>query len=289
MKIKVIAPSSKAIDTSDFVEKAKQNLKKIGVDLITDKRMFEGSELPFFSSNFEFAKQDLINSLTSPEYNVIWAARGGYGAANIAVQLTDLQDIRNKTIIGFSDITALHFLFNQIYNLPTIHANVISNFMRNEDDFESIGDILNGKTQKYELFPLNKKAQSYNTISGKIQGGNLIVSCSLIGTKISPRFKNKIILFEDVNEKGYAVHRSLMHLKNAACFDGAKALILGEFNNSDEHIDLALEHFANNDINFPCFRIKAIGHLCKNLPIVFGADSEIHKNILTVNSPFNYS
>ena len=44
-------------------------------------------------------------------------------------------------------------------------------------------------------------------ITGEVMGGNLTVFCNMIGTYLTHETKGKILIFEDVNEKGYHVHR----------------------------------------------------------------------------------
>ncbi len=288
LKIKIIAPSSRAPDSEEILLQGKQRFLDQNIDLIYSSNIFLNPELPFFAASYENRKTDLINAITSPNYDIIWAARGGYGAGNLIEDCLKINPSpNNKPIIGFSDTTALHILFNQYYKIPTIHGEGIYSFIKKNHEATLFKEILSGKSVKYELTPV-AHVDCKREINAELTGGNLTIITTLIGTKLHPDFEGKILLLEDVNEKGYKIHRSLMQMKLSGVLDGISAIVFGDFLQGDEHMFQAIENFCETQINIPCFYIKNIGHGEKNLPIVFGSPARISSNMLEVTSPFKF-
>ena len=285
LKIKVIAPASKTEDIVSIIEKLKLKLHNEDIELIFDESIFGNDTLPFFANSKQRRGLDLLESIQAEDYKIIWAARGGYGSGGLIEQCLNIFPSKQKILIGFSDITALHLLFNQHYKMPTIHGPVITSFVKNDDNFNEFRSILSGLPQIYNLRPL---FQEYSEeILGEIAGGNLTILTTLIGTKLSPILKDKILLLEDVNEKGYQVHRHLMHLKQSGSLNGVCAIIFGDFSLSDKNLHIAIEDFCRYEIDIPAFYVDSIGHGKINKPIVMGAMSQIVGNTIKVDSPFH--
>ena len=93
-----------------------------GFNCIYDESIFLKSKLGYFAAPREKRLEQLKNAILDPEVKIIAAFRGGYGSTEIVFDCLDIEPTTPKTLIGFSDITALHFLFNQKYKLPTIHG-----------------------------------------------------------------------------------------------------------------------------------------------------------------------
>jgi muramoyltetrapeptide carboxypeptidase len=66
-------------------------------------------------------------------------------------------------------------------------------------------------------------------VSGRLWGGNLCVTASLLGTPHFPRVKGGILFFEDVAEHPYRVERMLLQLHQAGVLQAQKAVVLGQF------------------------------------------------------------
>ncbi|MCC8417869.1 MAG: LD-carboxypeptidase [Rickettsia endosymbiont of Bryobia graminum] len=198
-----------------------------------------------------------LKALTDPEVKIIWAFRGGYGCDEFVFDCLNTKPVGTKILIGFSDITSLHLLFNQNYNLPTIHGAVLSTLPCREENIRSIFEILSGRDLKVKLIPIvsvvNKK------ITGETIGRNLTIITSMIGTKLHPDTKDKILIIEDTGEQGYKVHRYLMHMKNAKLLDNVAAIIFGDFVKSDNNLEATILYFCQNHIPYiPTYRATII-------------------------------
>ena len=89
------------------------------------------------------------------EAKVIFCSRGGYGAVHLIGKL-DFTKFRQhpKWLIGFSDITALHNLFQQ-NGFASLHAPMARHLtVEPEDDFctQALKDILFGQAFLQERF-----------------------------------------------------------------------------------------------------------------------------------------
>jgi muramoyltetrapeptide carboxypeptidase LdcA involved in peptidoglycan recycling len=289
-KIAIIAPSSSCNDARNKLKKAIDSLEQNGFSVIYQESIFSHNMLPYFAADTATRLAQLKEVLTDADIGIIWSFRGGYGASEIVFDSMDLQITDPKILIGFSDITILHFLMTQHYNLPSIHGPVITSLLdKQEAMLTEILSVLGGNEMNIPLtsLPILNNAIDHAKIEGEIAGGNLTLICNMIGTKLHPDFKGRIIVLEDVNEKGYQIHRHLTHMKNANLFDEARAVIFGDFTNSDEYLEETIGDFCIKHIPYlKAFRISGIGHGAVNHPIVLGGNAEIYEGKLIINSPF---
>ena len=111
-------------------------------------------------------------------------------------------------------------------------------------------------------------------LQAPVLGGNLVVLESAIGTVAQPNLKGKILVLEEIGERGYRIDRMLEHLKQAGVLKGCKAIVFGDFLGGSEKdgqnfVDFALERFAK-DSEIPCFSGLEIGHGEKQRIVAFG-------------------
>ncbi len=256
-----------------------------GFKTLVDDKILVGDELPFFVAPKAERLRMFKEAMENERVKIIWAFRGGYGCSEIVEDCFNIQKKGDKILIGYSDITVLHLLLNGHYDIPTIHGSVLTSFLYPvNQDINSILNVLKGEDSKIALSPINKISD--NPIEGKILGGNLTVFSKLIGTSINLK-TNNILLLEDINEKGYAIHRNLVQLKNAGISDGIEAIIFGDFTEGDENIELAIKSFCLNHIpNIETYRAEGIGHGKINQPVIMNYEVVISGNYLSFSSPF---
>jgi muramoyltetrapeptide carboxypeptidase len=290
-KVAIIASSSGCLGAKEKLQLGIKLLETQGFKCKYDKNILSGcKDLKYFASENEQRLHELKSALLDPEVRIIWAFRGGYGASSIVFDLLDVVPKGDKILIGFSDITALHLLFDQQFSMPSIHGAGITSLLGDQAHMlGSIMSVLAGGEVSFELKAIGRNNARYNSdlsIKGIIGGGNLAVICHMIGSKLLPKMDNKIIFLEDINEKGYHVHRYLMQMYNAGLFSKIKALVFGDFGNSDENLEPSIEHFCANYLQVPVFRARGIGHLADNFPITIGGNGVIEGGVLRVESRF---
>ncbi|MFV9875618.1 MAG: LD-carboxypeptidase [Rickettsiales endosymbiont of Dermacentor nuttalli] len=237
---------------------------------------------PFCSNTDEERLKFVKEALLAPDSKVVWAIRGGYGCSSIVEALNKLEiPMQPKLLIGFSDITVLHIFIQQRWQWSSLHANCLKQLIGRDIKDQIVTemqDILFAKSKEISFvnFKLcNEVSKKSQTIESVITGGNLCLIETSIGTSWQINATNKILLLEDVGERGYSVDRTLEHLKQARLLDGVKAVIFGHFAESMESdgtdlVPYAIKKFANN-IDIPVIQINEIGHINENKPIPLGA------------------
>lgn len=236
-------------------------------DLVRD-----GADL-FSANSLDARVHSLIEAVNDPSTSVIWAFRGGYGAGKLLPMLdqVDLSNIKNKTLIGFSDITALHIYFHNRYNIITFHAPVLAQMLPTRATPAVVKDeifgVLTGQ-QKQVQFELEVLSNLRNegVIEGVTEGGNLELVKFSLGTPWEITCENKIIFLEEVNDQAYRYDRSFFHFVNSRAFVGTKAIILGRFTCTDEDPEIEdklIKNFAKYT-NVPIFRSREFGHIDHN-------------------------
>jgi muramoyltetrapeptide carboxypeptidase len=201
---------------------------------------FAGSDQQRAEAMYDLAADETID--------IVWAARGGYGAQRLLPLLDDLTNRlgkpAKKLLIGYSDITVLHEYARRKWGWSTLHAPMpsSSNFSRLKPaQWKNILGLVRGELIEY---PASSKALSWMTnkptgaIHGELVGGNLSLWQSLVGTPWAPTpGKGHILFFEDVDEKLYRLDRMIVQIAQAGLLDGAKAIVLGDFTNCDDEVN----------------------------------------------------
>lgn len=161
-----------------------------------------------------------LNAL-SGSAELIWAARGGYGTIEWLAHLEqDKTLFENKTVIGYSDVTALHSFLNNL-NLRSIHGPMIATQGFIEADEHELASL---------LLCIHKQSQTLNLtagceLEGRLIGGNLSVLSHLMGTPWQLQLQKGDILFlEDIHEAPYALARSLKQLSFSPNFKDCHVL-----------------------------------------------------------------
>lgn len=275
--ITVVAPAS---GDSDAISKL---TLLHGLELNIIKQCF-ASPISFHSGtdNIRFG---CFKDALSDKSSVLWALRGGYGSAKIIPELKKLpKPSKEKWFIGYSDNTALHLFLTQEWGWKTIHGSCISEIMNNKEtareNFAKIDQIISGKAPYAKidgLIPLNDSAQSIESITSSLTGGNLTIVETSIGTNWQIITNNKILFLEDVNIKPYILDRSLLHLKQAGILEDVDAIIFGDINNNNAEILSVILNFAKST-NIPIFKCEKFGHRKINHPLIYNTKSILSKS-----------
>lgn len=276
-KINVIFPAFGTSNTEK--QKIKNFLKNWQLEAI----FFTGeteNNLKFLSKSDSDRFEELEKALND-DLNIIFCGSGGYGSARIIPQLLSVAEtIKNKILLGFSDITSLHLAFNNCFNCPTLHSPMLKQMSKGEVDSKSIEFLYNILSQKdlelsYNIKAINDLAKNIKEQKfPKLLGGNLSLIQTSIGTKWQINNNGKYsMLIEEHDERSYAIDRMLNHLQNANIFDNCHAIFIGDISKIDnqEYLEQILENFVNN-ISIPVFRIENIGHKKDNLAIPLGVE-----------------
>lgn len=243
------------------------------------------SRTGFFAGSDDRRLNELLAAIEDPKIDGILCARGGYGTTRLLPKI-DVEQIRsaNKTIAGFSDITALHAAWARA-GVRSIHAPMVSTLGSAPEQIQQtwIQSVEStGENYSQHLDPIVcGKAQ------GRLFGGNLAVLCSLLGTPFTPPLDDIILFIEDVGERPYRIDRLLTSMKQAGWFEKISGLILGQFTEGEPGTDkVTLDevfecHF--DTASFPVLRGMSSGHITDNFPLTFGAEARIENQLLEIS------
>ncbi len=179
---------------------------------------------------------ELNAMFANPEIDGIFCIRGGYGATRI-LPLLDFELIKNnpKVFVGYSDVTALHIVFNQHCNFVTYHTPMPSTeFIKDKmDDYTwhyFINSVTNTNWSDYLLENAGGEEMVTlvpGTATGKLIGGNLTLVTASLGTPYEIDLNGKILFLEDIDENVQRIDRMLTQLRLSGKLDGLAGIILG--------------------------------------------------------------
>lgn len=274
--IGIIAPAS-----TDDIEKANENInlfKKLGYKIKLGKNIF--NSYGYLAGTDKERADDINRMFADKEVDAIICYRGGYGSIRIANYL-DLNTIKKnpKIFCGYSDITLLLNYINKKCKFPTFHGPMINSDFDDsitEHYFTNILENINNKIT-YNLKSIcNNNLKVYNSrdFKGRLVGGNLSIICSTIGTPYEIKFKNNILLIEEVNESPYVIDRMLSQLICSRKLDKLQAIILGHFTDCTSIKNtLTIEEIIEEKLlplNIPIIKYFPFGHDYPNITMPIG-------------------
>ena len=231
--ITILSPSG-AINP-DYINGAAERLQKLGYNVVISPHAY--GECGRFSGTDEERLADINNALQDPSVDAILCARGGYGLQRI-IDKIDLSTLDSplSTIIGFSDITALHQLYALHHTPYTIHGLMCKHIATLPEDSEALQLFFRALAREpleYILppHPLNRSGEAQGTLIG----GNLSVLYGLQGTPydlnhvIDAHPEGVILFIEDIGERHYHIDRMMNNLRMAGVLSRIKGLVVGQF------------------------------------------------------------
>ena len=287
-KVVILSPSGK-IDKS-FLKGAVKRLSSWGLHPVLSRHA--GSSNGVYAGTVSQRLEELQEAMDDANARAILCSRGGYGAVHLVGKL-DFTRFKEspKWLIGFSDITALHNLW-QKEGFASLHAPMARHLtVEPEDDFctQALRGILTGSIATPEgSFSYTCNAHKLNrrgTAEGTLRGGNFAVFNGLRGTPYDIPADGTVLFIEDVGERPHAIERMMYNLKLGGVLERLSGLIIGQFTEYEEKKQLGKELYGAladlvKEYDYPvCFNFP-VGHVPMNLPLISGAPVrlEVGKN-----------
>ncbi|WDV44957.1 LD-carboxypeptidase [Clostridiaceae bacterium M8S5] len=280
--IAIIAPSS-PVKNHRYINLLNDVLECYGLNPIMYPSCY--AKHGFLAGNDSLRAKDINDAFADKYVNGILCIKGGYGTPRL-LPLLDYETIRRnpKVFMGYSDITGLHMVLNQICRMVTFHGPVGMSdcFVKNKMDEYTKKSIINNifKTDVIgsvknpigeEIITIND-GQTY----GEIIGGNLSLLVSTLGSPYEIDTRGKILFIEDVGEMYYRLDRMFNSLALAGKFKDCNGIILGTWNKCEkeyEDFSLSLETIIDEIIkpyNKPTINNFRAGHIHPQATIAFG-------------------
>lgn len=245
-----------------------------------------------FAASTDHRLLDLVHALLDNSVKCIFCNRGGYGVQQLLPYLnTDLIRRNPKWLVGFSDISALHALWNRA-GVISLHAPMAKHLSLLPEDSCSIQELrilegaIPGGKNGYHCAPHHLNVEG--EVCGPLIGGNLAVLNGLASTPFDVLERNfsrgKILFIEDIGENIYEIDRILTRLYMSGTLLQIEGLIVGHFNDYGEDLNY------NSMEEMISFRLKRLGvhipvafgfeagHKDQNLPLLLGADVKLSVN-----------
>lgn len=292
-KVALLASSTQY--NEDKIDKIKQALKKKGYTVTTKYLSQVVSDFGYVNTDHSRAAA-LKAALLDKSIDIIWMVRGGAGAMNLIPSLyaekARLKKTKPKIIVGFSDVTAIHYFVNTALAWPSVHGVVAAyNKEMSESDSRQISvndretipwikNLFTRGIYYQHLMPLNLSALEEQPVQGTLLGGNFTLIRSFFATPYEHDFTHDILILEDTGISFRQLDRNLHQLLYKTNFK-AKAIIFGQFypvDPTDEQrlmFKTVITAFAKKT-TIPVYYFPYFGHGRENKPFILGRRATIN-------------
>lgn len=281
--IGIIAPSRPVINNKEEINAGIKILEEKGFKVKLGKNLYKRS---YYSAGSPKERASDLNAMfKDKKVKAIICATGGI-TSNQLLDIIDYEAIEKnpKIFLGYSDITTLLLSIHKKTGVITFHGTDLcdlSKLNRKSKDF--LFDMLMGKESQYTL-PSEMSVLKEGRAKGKLLGGNLILSNSLLGTKYLPSYSGAIWFWEVLGESPASLDQKLHHFKLSGNLEKISAIIIGnlsgckdkrhkEDNRPIKEIVLEL----TKEYDFPIIKVSYFGHDISNFyTFPIGISSEIN-------------
>lgn len=271
----IIAPAAHSGDTEiACVEHASDVLASWGLSVsvrIEAKRHF------YLAGSDAERTAHLHDALMDSATRAIFAARGGYGCLRLFGTLRSFPVPREKVLVGYSDITALHLAAEILWpEVTLLHGPNVATpqFLDPGPQAEATRAALHDALfdPAYEVDTAVEFLRP-GSASGPLRGGCLSLVAAALGSRFAPATKGAILFLEDVDEAPYRIDRLLVQLRNAGLFSEVAGVVFGIMPGCADGVNdlraIILDVLAG--YTFPIAFGLSAGHGEKNLTLPLGA------------------
>jgi muramoyltetrapeptide carboxypeptidase len=249
------------------------------------------SRFGYFAGTDAERADDLNAALRDDSIDGVWCVRGGYGAMRLLASVDyDALRRRPKTILGYSDLTALHTAISRRADLVTFHGPMargkLTRFTR-----ESIECALVTRRDPAGV-AASARVLRGGRAQGRLVGGNLALLAALAGTPYAPDYRDAILVVEDVGEETYRIDRMLQQLAMSGALAMLAGIAFGHFTDgTDPHdassrpLDDVLREAADV-AGVPAIAGIPLGHIDDQWTLPLGAMAELDADTCALHVAF---
>lgn len=233
--IGVFSPSSPV--EADKLQRGIRYLESLGYRVETTPSCYRAEA--YLAGSGQERAADLMSLIQRPDIDAIFCTRGGFGSIMMLPHL-DYALIRRqrKILLGFSDVTALHWGIMAQAGLPGISAGMVgtdlSYLSRNAEFENAFWKLLDSGELHIELPQKVPEADVGREFQGTGMPGTMSVAAMLLGSRYFPDLRSCIPILEDVNEQRHKLEAYLQQLRLGGHFDALEAVVLGYFSPAPE-------------------------------------------------------
>ena len=278
--VRIVAPASAG--PRELLAASRDYLKGLGLDSLASPALLKPKQ--YLAQSDAFRAEDFYRGFCERDSQLVWGLRGGYGSLRILSDLSKRPRPRqNKIFWGLSDLSLLLNFIGQQWQQPCVHGPVLCRLAADEagkKERKSIEQLLfTSGAQKFSGLRQINSVVVRKSISSEVVGGNLASLVSALGTPFQLSCAGKIVLLEDVGERGYKLDRMLHSLLLATDLRKAKAIVLGDFSGGEEPdgrrlVNYALQEFARS-LSIPVLRGLSTGHGPVQYPVLLYSPAKL--------------
>lgn len=281
-RVALVAPAGPLRGEEDL-RRAEENVRSFGWEPVVGHYVL--SRQGYLAGSDDERLADFNAASRDATIDAVWCLRGGYGTMRLLDGIDyEAWSRAPKTLIGYSDVTALHAAIGQRAGLVTFHGptarTTLSAFGRDAFIRAIRGEAACGiATDGRTLVP--------GRVRGPLVGGNLALLASLCGTEFAPRYDGAILVLEDVSEAVYRIDRMLTQLRLAGSLGRCAGIVFGAFTEipdateNDRPIDVVLDEVARA-MDLPCFSGAPVGHVDDQWTLPLGEVFELDADALSL-------
>ena len=288
--------------SDEQLEEAIENIEALGFKPYFTKNIHD--KYGYLAGKDNVRANDLNHMFENDNVDGIFCVRGGYGVARMLRQINyDAIKANPKVLVGYSDITALHYAIYSQTGLVTFHGPVATSTF-NEFSVDNLVKTIMTPEEKTVFTPADDSGSDYDIYTiregkakGELIGGNLSIAVTFLGTPYDVDYKNKILYLEEIDEKPYRVDRMLTHLYQSGKLEEVAGVALGIFRKCNAKVgsakgeqSLSLKEVLYNklyDLGVPVIYGLSFGHVENKYTIPFGIEAELDvlTKTLTLTEP----
>jgi len=253
-------------------------LERAGFNVRVDPEI---DKLPRFTrAEDERRAENLMGMWLQPDVKAIIASTGGYGAVRLLPHLDPNVFCNNpKSLVGYSDITALHLWLMRRAHLRSFHGPTVDDLIPSLRD-PTTSSLITALTTPCPPKPIGRelsRAIRPGRATGRLVGGNLSLVQQTIGTNYQIDMEGAILFIEETRDPMSVVDERLVHLRAAGLLQGVTGIVFGQLSldrsEEDEFEDFLLDLIS--DLDVPVLMDFPAGHENPNLTIPFGTEVEL--------------
>ena len=270
MKIEVVAPARWI--TREIYQQFEQMMNAEGCESAASEQCFV--QTGQLAGSDEARAAAFIKAMQGNSSDIIWAARGGYGAMRLLPLLAKLS-AKKKIFIGYSDVCAVQLSDVLGEGMIAIHGAMPID--AESKDSGNISKVLALARQVKNTGQGGARAYGLETVrAGAVEApvivSNLAVLCALLGTAYEPNLPDHILCLEDVGEYYYALDRLLWRLAQSKLRSSIKGIVLGDFTDMEDNDvpwgQSVAEMVAHHFTGIPVAQGLPVGHSKVNVPVI---------------------
>lgn len=292
--IGIISPASRDLSSTADARIKELETNKLPVSY---HKLSPDPSWPFTAGTRQDRLDQLSEALLNPSIKFLLGLRGGYGTSDLLddIPWEKLKLLRPKTIVGFSDISALHSAFYTKLRWSGLHAPMPATAYWGQNGREDVVALLNLLSEQKTLveLPLTYLGRGFiSKLVGPAFGGCLSVLSNLIGTPYFPKqLSGHILYWEDIGEHPARILRFINQWQQSGALEGALGLILGQFVGCEVDgfcSESQLRSMIAERLSIPVWYCPKFGHCSPNWPLPIGLPMTISENQLQWNSDMSF-